>query len=110
VSHTFNRNQEALATSKPTVQRRVRQSARPLHPAGLERRVIVDASNAKTLAGQIEAFEGALTARQLSEVLSISAVTIFKMAKRGALPSLRIGGCVRFCPRTIARWLRERGG
>ena len=110
MSHTFNRNQEGLATSKPTVQRRVRQSARPLHPAGLERRVIVDASNAKTLADQIAAFEGALTARQLSELLSISAVTIFKMAKRGALPSLRIGGCVRFCPRTIARWLRERGG
>jgi len=109
VSHTFNRNQEALATSKPTVQRRVRQSARPPY-AGPDRRVIVDASNAKTLAGQIAAFEGALTARQLSELLSISAVTIFKMAKRGALPSLRIGGCVRFCPRTIARWLRERGG
>ena len=78
VSHTFDRNREALATSKPTVQRRVRQSARPLHPTGPERRVIVDASNAKTLADQIAAFEGALTARQLSELLSISAVTSSK--------------------------------
>ena len=109
VSHTFNRNQEALATSKPTVQRRVRQSARTPY-AGPDRRVIVDEISRKSLADQIAAFEGALTARQVARVLSISAISVYKMAKRGALPSLRIGGCVRFCPRTIARWLRERGG
>ena len=40
-------------------------------------------SNAKTLADQIASYRGALTARQLSELLSISAVTIFKIAKRG---------------------------
>jgi excisionase family DNA binding protein len=63
-----------------------------------------------TIADQIESFKGALTARQLSELLSISAVSVFKMAKSGRIPCLRIGASVRFCPATIARWLRERGG
>jgi excisionase family DNA binding protein len=63
-----------------------------------------------TIADQIERFQGALTARQLSELLSVSAVTVFKMAKSGRLPCLRIGASVRFCPASIARWLRERGG
>ena len=110
MSHTFNRNEEALATSKPTVRRRVRQSARSLHPAGRQGQVNVDTSNAKTLADQISSFDGALTARRLSEILAISPILLYKMAKSGRIPSLRIGGCVRFCPRTIARWLRERGG
>ena len=63
-----------------------------------------------TIADQIAHFQGALMARQLSELLSVSAVTVFKMAKAGRLPSFRIGASVRFCPATIARWLRERGG
>ena len=69
-----------------------------------------DPRSQATLADQIERFQGALTARQLSELLSVSAVTVFKMAKSGRLPSFRIGASVRFCPATIARWLRERGG
>lgn len=59
---------------------------------------------------RIEGFESALTARELAEVLAVSTVTIFKMAKRGTIPSFRVGSCVRFCPATIAHWLRERGG
>jgi excisionase family DNA binding protein len=62
------------------------------------------------LADHIEGVESALTARELAEILSVSAVTVFKMAKRGTIPSFKVGTCVRFCPRTIARWLRERGG
>lgn len=73
-------------------------------------RVGSDPSNTETLADQIASFNGALTARQLSELLSISAITIYKMAKRGTLPSFRVAGCVRFCPRTVARWLRDHGG
>ena len=42
--------------------------------------------------------------------MSRGEVTVFKMAKRGVLPSFRVGSCVRFCPAAIARWLRERGG
>jgi hypothetical protein len=32
----------------------------------------------------------------------VSAVTIFKHAKKGRIPSFRIGSAVRFCPKTIA--------
>jgi hypothetical protein len=66
--------------------------------------------NAETLADHIASYRGAPTARELSEILSISAVTVFKPAKRGTLPSFRVGSCVRFCARTIADWLREGGG
>src|SRR4029077_1186113 len=107
VNHTFDRNPEVLAASTTTTQGLARQSARPSHR---ERREVVDVSKAKTLADQIAEFEGALTARQLSELLSVSALTVFKMAKSARLPSFRIGASVRFCPATIARWLRERGG
>jgi len=67
-------------------------------------------SNAETLADRIAAFEGALTAGQLAKFLSISAISLYKMAKSGRIPSLRIGASVRFCPATVSRWLRQRGG
>jgi hypothetical protein len=34
----------------------------------------------------------------------------FKLAKAGRIPSFRIGTCVRFDPRPVAQWLRERMG
>jgi hypothetical protein len=46
----------------------------------------------------------------LAEILSILTVSIFKLAKRGVIPAIRLGSSVRFCPAAIARWLRERGG
>lgn len=90
--------------TRPSRQRRVPQLSR------LSRLQVVPPSNTETLADQIASFKGALTARQLSELLSISAITVYKLAKRGALPSFRLAGCVRFCPCTVARWLREHGG
>ena len=104
----FDKNSEQVPLSRPTRQRRVPQPSRlprlQVIPCGSE------PSNTETLADRIAAFEGALTARRLSEILAISPILLYKMAKSGRIPSLRIGGCVRFCPRTIARWLRERGG
>jgi len=64
----------------------------------------------QSLADHIERFDTALTARELAQILSVATVTIFKMAKRGTIPSFRVGSCVRFCPRTVAHWLRQRGG
>ena len=61
-----------------------------------------------TLADRIERFERALTADELASLLSVSKVTIFKQAKAGRIPSFRIGTCVRFDPRTVARWLRTK--
>ena len=40
--------------------------------------------------------KGALTAKQLAELLNISPKTIFKMAKAGRIPSFRVGSAVRF--------------
>ena len=67
-------------------------------------------SEPKSLADQIANHQGALTAAELGRHLGIARVSVFKMAKRGVIPCFRLGTSVRFCPATIARWLRERGG
>jgi excisionase family DNA binding protein len=61
---------------------------------------------AATAASQLE-FLNALTAEDLSKLLSMSKVTIFKQAAAGRIPSFRIGTCVRFDPRAVANWLRK---
>jgi len=61
-----------------------------------------------SLVDRIERFERALTASELAGLLAVSRVTIFKQAKAGRIPSFRIGTCVRFDPRAVARWLRTR--
>lgn len=63
-----------------------------------------------TLANQISSFRRALTAPQVAEILSVSVVSIFRLAKRGVIPAFRVGTSLRFCPAAIAQWLRERGG
>ena len=59
------------------------------------------------IADQIERFGRALTAAQLSELLGVSTIVIYKYAKAGRLPSFRIGSSVRFCPKAVATWLRR---
>lgn len=61
-----------------------------------------------TIADKIEKFGRALTAEDLATLLSVSKVTIFRLAAQGRLPSFRVGSCVRFCPRAVALWLRSR--
>jgi excisionase family DNA binding protein len=51
--------------------------------------------------------KGALTAKQLAEMLNISPKTIFKLAKAGRIPSFRIGTAVRFDGRLVIDWLRK---
>ena len=51
--------------------------------------------------------KGALTARQLAELLNISPKTVFKMAKAGRIPSFRVGSAVRFDARLVIDWLRR---
>jgi excisionase family DNA binding protein len=48
----------------------------------------------------------ALTADELASMLTVSRITIFKQAKAGRIPSFRIGTCVRFDPKSVARWLQ----
>jgi excisionase family DNA binding protein len=47
----------------------------------------------------------ALTAAELAELLGMSPVTILRKAKKRQIPSLRIGGSVRFCPKAVSEWL-----
>ena len=72
-----------------------------------ERRAPASEGTSVALADQIERFGRALTAAQLSELLSVSAIAIYKHAKAGRLPSFRIGTSVRFCPKAVANWLRR---
>jgi len=59
------------------------------------------------LADRIEQIGRALTANELAEMLTVSRITIFKLAKAGRIPSFRVGTCVRFDPRSVAQWLRR---
>jgi len=59
------------------------------------------------LADQIEHMGRALTADELAKLLCVSKVTIFKQAAAGKIPSFRVGTCVRFDPRAVAKWLRS---
>jgi excisionase family DNA binding protein len=61
----------------------------------------------ESIADQIENTGHALTANELAEILSVSHVTVFKHAKEGRIPSFRVGTCVRFDPKEVAKWLRK---
>ena len=63
-------------------------------------------SSALSLADRIEQIGRALTAEELAKLLNVSKITVFKQAKAGRIPSFRIGTCVRFDPKIVAKWLR----
>jgi excisionase family DNA binding protein len=44
----------------------------------------------------------------LAEVLSLSRKHIYKLAKNGRMPSLRIGGAIRFDLHATAAWLESK--
>jgi excisionase family DNA binding protein len=60
------------------------------------------------IADLIEQTDHALTADELSRFLAVSRITIFKQAKAGRIPSFRVGTCVRFDPKSIGAWLRNK--
>ena len=62
-----------------------------------------------SLASRIKAIHHALTAEELAARLSVSRLTILRRAKRGTIPSFRVGSCVRFDPSNIAKWLMDMG-
>jgi excisionase family DNA binding protein len=65
-------------------------------------------NDVKSLPEQLEQIKHALKASELADLLAVSRILIFKLAKAGRIPSFRVGSCVRFDPRTVAKWLRER--
>lgn len=62
-----------------------------------------------SIAEQIEQIGRALTAEDLSRLLSISKVAVYKYAAEGKIPSFRIGMALRFDPHSVATWLRTKG-
>lgn len=73
---------------------------------------IFDQSKKKlgSLASQIHARgHKAMTADELAEILNVSRLTILRRAKRGTIPSFRVGAAVRFDPANISQWLVEMG-
>ena len=72
---------------------------------------ILDSSNYKlrSIASRVNNIHNALTANELAELLQMSRITILRRAKRGTIPSFRVGSCVRFDPAAISKWLIEQG-
>src|SRR5512135_2835219 len=60
------------------------------------------------LASRIEARKSAWTVDDLALLLEMSPKTLYKMAKSGNIPAIRIGGMIRFDPALTAEWLRAR--
>jgi excisionase family DNA binding protein len=67
-----------------------------------------DIQNGLSLQSRIANYGRALTAKELADLLNVSPVTVFKQAKKGLIPSFRIGTCVRFEPKKTAEWLARR--
>jgi excisionase family DNA binding protein len=65
-------------------------------------------SDALPLPDHLERVGHALTASDLSKILGVSPITLYKLAKAGRIPSFRIGSAVRVCPKSTADWLRGR--
>ena len=56
----------------------------------------------------IDQHRKATTAKDLAPILNLTAKTIYKMAKRNDIPSIVMGGSVRFDPRSVGMWLRRK--
>ncbi len=55
----------------------------------------------------IEAVGRALTAPELAKYLHLHKLTVYRLARAGKLPHYRIASSIRFCPRTVAAYLRK---
>jgi excisionase family DNA binding protein len=54
----------------------------------------------------IERRRKALTVSELAELIHLSTKQIYELVGKGYIPSYRIGGSIRFDPKTTADWLR----
>ena len=60
-----------------------------------------------SVASRIFAQKRLLTAEEVADYLHLSRKHIFRMARAGRIPSVRIGGSVRFDPRKTGEWLKQ---
>jgi excisionase family DNA binding protein len=71
--------------------------------------VLMDWNGAEPLdlVERIRRSKSALTAEQLAGLLGCTSGNIYRKAKRGKIPSYRIGGAVKFDPVRTADWLQN---
>jgi excisionase family DNA binding protein len=62
-----------------------------------------------SLASHINSFHRALKAEELADLLGMQKTTVLRRAKKGSIPSFRVGSSVRFDSSAIAAWLMQRG-
>lgn len=60
-----------------------------------------------SIASRIYAYKRLLTAEELAGFLSLSEKHVFRLAKTGRVPCIRLGGAVRFDPKATGTWLRQ---
>jgi len=60
----------------------------------------------RSLLQQLEG-HGALTTREVAELLRVSVTTVWRLARSGTLPAIWVGGQLRFDRAAVQRWLRE---
>ena len=59
--------------------------------------------SAQLTIADLESCEHALTCAELSQILNIHKLTLYKMAREGRIPgAFRVGTCLRFDPRKVA--------
>ncbi|CAN5750817.1 hypothetical protein BH10ACI4_BH10ACI4_16990 [soil metagenome] len=66
------------------------------------------AACAESLSDAIRRRKKAWTAEELADLLSLSRKHIYKLAKQQRMPSIRMGGAIRFDPEAVANWLENR--
>ena len=61
-----------------------------------------------SIADHLSQLDHCLQAPELARILGIHRITVYKLAAAGEIPSFKIASAVRFDPRAIARWMREK--
>lgn len=54
-------------------------------------------------------FQNLIAAKEVGQRLGVNVKTVYEWARQGKIPSKRINGVLRFCPRELAEWLRNKG-
>ena len=61
-----------------------------------------------SIAEQLRSRSSLLTLNALAELLACHPQTLYKACRAGKMPHIRTGGRIRFDPRAIAGWLKQR--
>ena len=59
---------------------------------------------------KLEHTDHALVVTEVAEIFRVTTWTVYRLAKRNAIPSFRFGGSVLFNPQALANWMRNTAG